>query len=69
MMAMKEKLDNLVKKYETKDFIKNDPIQFPHRFKNKADIEISAFISSFSKTSFAFFFSTFKGLPRRGSIA
>lgn len=46
MMAMKEKLDNLVKKYETKDFIKNDPIQFPHRFKNKADIEISAFISS-----------------------
>ena len=46
MMAMKEKLDNLVKKYETKDFIKNDPIQFPHRFKTKADIEISAFISS-----------------------
>ena len=46
MNDMKEKLDNLVKKYETKDFIKNDPIQFPHRFKNKADIEISAFISS-----------------------
>ncbi len=43
---MKEKLDYLVKKYETKDFIKNDPIQFPHRYKDKKDIEISAFISS-----------------------
>ena len=37
---MKNKLDNLVKKYETKDFIKSDPIQFPHRFKDKKDIEI-----------------------------
>lgn len=43
---MKNKLDNLVEKYETKDFIKSDPIQFPHRFKDKKDIEISAFISS-----------------------
>ena len=43
---MKEILDNLVKKYETKDFIKSDPIQFPHRYKNKTDIEISAFIAS-----------------------
>ncbi len=43
---MKEILDNLVKKYETKDFIKYDPIQFPHRYKNKTDIEISAFIAS-----------------------
>jgi len=43
---MKKLLDDLVKKYETKDFIKDDPIQFPHRFKKKEDIEISAFISS-----------------------
>ena len=43
---MKKKLDNLVLKYETKDFIKSDPIQFPHRFKSKEDIEISAFISA-----------------------
>ncbi|MBE7706550.1 MAG: TIGR02757 family protein [Cyanobacteria bacterium SIG30] len=43
---MKKKLDNLVKIYETKDFIKDDPIQFPHLFKNKKDIEISAFISA-----------------------
>ena len=43
---MKEFLDRLVKKYETKDFIKDDPIQFPHRFKGKNDIEISALISA-----------------------
>ncbi len=43
---MKTKLNELVKKYETKDFIKNDPIQFPHKYKTKEDIEISGFISS-----------------------
>ncbi len=43
---MKQFLDELVKKYETKDFIKNDPIQFPHRYSSSRDIEISAFISS-----------------------
>ncbi len=43
---MKNRLDKLVKKYETPDFIKSDPIQFPHRFKDRKDIEISAFISS-----------------------
>ena len=43
---MKNKLNLLTKKYETKDFIKSDPIQFPHRFKDKQDIEISAFISA-----------------------
>lgn len=43
---MKNKLDKLVKKYETPEFISSDPIQFPHRFKDKKDIEISAFISS-----------------------
>ena len=43
---MKNRLDNLVKKYETPDFIKSDPIKIPHKYKNKSDIEISAFISS-----------------------
>jgi len=43
---MKRKLDDLVLKFETKDFIKSDPIQFPHRYKEKRDIEISAFISA-----------------------
>lgn len=43
---MKKRLDELVEKYETVEFIKDDPIQFPHRFKNKKDIEIAAFISA-----------------------
>ena len=43
---MKELLDSLAKKYETKNFISSDPIQFPHKYKEKEDIEISAFISS-----------------------
>lgn len=33
-------------KYETKEFIKNDPIQFPHRYEKQQDIEISAFVTS-----------------------
>lgn len=43
---MKDKLNNLVKKYETKKFICSDPIQFPHRFKTKEDIELAGFISA-----------------------
>ena len=42
----KEILDKLVIKYETKDFIKNDPVQFIHRFHKKEDIEIIGFIAS-----------------------
>lgn len=45
-MITKNELDNLVAKYETVDFIKDDPIQFPHRFKNKEDIELAGFIAS-----------------------
>lgn len=42
----KEELDKLVEIYETEDFIKDDPIQFPHRFFDKKDIEIAGFIAS-----------------------
>lgn len=45
-MITKNELDNLVEKYEITDFIKDDPIQFPHRFKNKEDIELAGFIAS-----------------------
>lgn len=45
-MIVKNELEKLVEKYETADFIKNDPVQFPHRFKNIEDIEISAFLAS-----------------------
>ena len=43
---LKTQLDNYILEYETKDFIKDDPVQFIHRFKEKADIEIAGFIAS-----------------------
>ena len=46
MVVTKTKLDELVIKYETSEFIFEDPVQFPHMFKNRQDIEIAAFISS-----------------------
>jgi uncharacterized protein (TIGR02757 family) len=45
-MKTKINLEELTNKYETKDFIKNDPIQFPHKFKEPQDIEIAAFLAS-----------------------
>ena len=39
-------LEQLFKKYNTSNFITYDPIQFPHRYSNKRDIELAAFISS-----------------------
>ncbi len=43
---LKTQLDQYVEQYETIDFIKDDPVQFIHRFKSKNDIEIAGFISS-----------------------
>ena len=42
----KKQLDKYIKEYETEDFIKNDPIQFPYRFENKNDVEIAGFFAS-----------------------
>ncbi|HBG49800.1 MAG TPA: TIGR02757 family protein [Cyanobacteria bacterium UBA9971] len=42
----KEYLNELVEKYEIPDFIKDDPVQFPHKFKKQIDIEVSGLISS-----------------------
>lgn len=42
---MKERIIELAKKYNTVDFIKDDPVQFPHRYTQKRDIEVSAFIT------------------------
>lgn len=48
--GLKELLIRLAERYETKEFIKGDPIQFPHevakRGGSKRDIEISAILSS-----------------------
>ena len=45
-MITKSELDELVLKYENEDFIKDDPVQFIHRFKEKKDIELAGFIAS-----------------------
>ncbi len=45
-ISIKEELDKLYIKYETKNFIKDDPVQFVHIFKNPKDIEIAGFISA-----------------------
>lgn len=42
----KQALDKLAEQYETKNFIKDDPVQFPHMFYNKKDIELAGFIAS-----------------------
>ena len=46
ILITKTELDKLVEKYETVDFIKNDPIQFCHRFSKKEEIELAGFIAS-----------------------
>lgn len=33
--------------YHHEDFISSDPVQFPHRYHSKADIEISGFLTAF----------------------
>ena len=45
-MITKTELDRLVEKYENPDFIKDDPVQFIHKYKDKKDIEIAGFIAS-----------------------
>ena len=45
-MITKSELDKLVEKYETPDFIKDDPIQFIYRGKSKEDSELAGFIAS-----------------------
>lgn len=46
MERIKCLLDEKVTQYNCKDFIKNDPIQFPHTFSEKKDIEIAALLAS-----------------------
>ncbi|MEP0478874.1 MAG: DUF2400 family protein, partial [Nonlabens sp.] len=41
---LKEFLDAKVEQYNTPDFIPHDPIQIPHLFTDKKDIEIAGFL-------------------------
>jgi len=43
---LSQKLDLLYKKICTPDFIKDDPVRFPRRYKKREDIEIAAFLSA-----------------------
>lgn len=47
---LKEKLLLLAERYEVAEFIQEDPIQMPHRYVKKADIEISALVTSWIAT-------------------
>ena len=42
---IKEKLRRWANEYNVSGFIKDDPVQFPHRYTEKRDIEVSAFIT------------------------
>lgn len=44
--TLKEFLDEKAGKYNHPDFIESDPIQIPHRFSQKQDIEIAAFFAA-----------------------
>lgn len=46
MERLKRLLDEKVAQYNRKDFIKDDPVQFPHQFCDKRDIEIAALLAS-----------------------
>ena len=41
-----ERLKEWAGTYNVKSFIPDDPVQFPHRYTEKRDIEISGFITS-----------------------
>lgn len=43
---LKEFLDEKVIQYNNQDFIESDPVQIPHLFTQKEDIEISGFLSA-----------------------
>lgn len=45
-MITELELIELANKYEISDFIKDDPIQFAHRFIDEKDVEIAAFLAS-----------------------
>ncbi len=45
-MVNKKLLVSLAQRYNTPEFILTDPVQFPHRYTDKRDIEISAFVTA-----------------------
>ncbi|MFZ2196459.1 MAG: DUF2400 family protein, partial [Thermodesulfovibrionales bacterium] len=46
MIVLRNVLDKFYREYDFKGRLLHDPIEFPHRYKNPRDIEVSAFIAS-----------------------
>ena len=46
VLALKPRLDTLVRQFNVPEFVIDDPLQFPKRFDDKRDIEISAMLTS-----------------------
>jgi uncharacterized protein (TIGR02757 family) len=46
LVGIKKLLDNKADLYERHEFIETDPIQIPHKFSKKEDIEIAGFLTS-----------------------
>jgi uncharacterized protein (TIGR02757 family) len=46
LSALRRQLDAQYDRYNRPEFIKNDPIQIPHRFSQKQDVEISALFAA-----------------------
>lgn len=44
--TLNENLKRWAEQYETADFVKNDPVQIPHRYDSRVNIEISAFVTA-----------------------
>jgi uncharacterized protein (TIGR02757 family) len=44
--ALKNTLDKFYRDYDFKGRLGHDPIEFPHRYENSSDIEVSAFLAS-----------------------
>ncbi|MDR0909983.1 MAG: TIGR02757 family protein [Spirochaetaceae bacterium] len=44
--SLKNNLDHWYRVINTEAFIPNDPVQFPHRYRNRKDIEIAAFLAA-----------------------
>lgn len=45
-MKLKNELDALVHRYNSTDFIAEDPISVPHQFADKKDVEIAGFVAA-----------------------
>nr|DAR80485.1 MAG TPA: Protein of unknown function (DUF2400) [Caudoviricetes sp.] len=44
--TLNENLKRWAEQYETAEFIQSDPVQFPHRYDSRVNIEISAFVTA-----------------------